>query len=65
MQLDAEMSFADQDDVLEAIGNAVIAAAEAVLGERPPTIERITWREAMDRYSIDNPTCGSGWNSSS
>ena len=55
MQLDAEMSFVTQDDVLEAISNAVVAAAESVTGERIPEIERITWREAMDRYGVDKP----------
>ena len=35
MQLDAEMSFVDQDDVLAAIAEAVLDAAEAVTGERP------------------------------
>ena len=55
MQLDAEMSFVDQDDVLAAIGEAVLDAAQAVLGERPPEIPRITWHEAMDRYGVDKP----------
>ncbi len=55
MQLDAEMSFVDQDDVLEAISRAVEAAAEAVTGEKPPTIERITWHDAMDRFGVDKP----------
>ncbi|MFN5602386.1 MAG: amino acid--tRNA ligase-related protein, partial [Acidimicrobiaceae bacterium] len=55
MQLDAEMSFVSQDDVLEFIGRAVTAAAEAVTGEKPPTIERITWREAMERFGVDKP----------
>lgn len=55
MQLDAEMSFVTQDDVLAAISEAVLSAAEAVTGERPPTIDRITWREAMDRYGVDKP----------
>jgi aspartyl-tRNA synthetase len=55
MQLDAEMSFVDQDDVLEAISVAVLAAAEAATGERPTSIERITWHEAMDRYGVDKP----------
>jgi aspartyl-tRNA synthetase len=55
MQLDAEMSFVDQDDVLEAISASVLAAAEAATGERPPTIERMTWHEAMDRYGVDKP----------
>jgi len=55
MQLDAEMSFVSQDDVLAAISEAVLAAAEAVTGTRPPPIERITWHEAMDRYGVDKP----------
>ena len=55
MQLDAEMSFVDQDDVLDAISSAVLAAAEAATGERPPPIERITWHEAMERFGVDKP----------
>jgi aspartyl-tRNA synthetase len=55
MQLDMEMSFVGQDDVLSAVGEAVLSAAEAVLGERPAEIERMTWHEAMDRYGIDKP----------
>ncbi|HET9546517.1 MAG TPA: aspartate--tRNA ligase [Desertimonas sp.] len=55
MQLDAEMSFASPDDVLSAISEAVRSAAEAAIGERPPTIERITWHEAMERFGVDKP----------
>ena len=55
MQLDAEMSFANQDDVLEAIGHAVLACAEAVTGERPAPIEQMTWQTAMDVYGVDKP----------
>ena len=55
MQLDAEMSFVSQDDVLAAISEAVLSAAEAVTGIRPDPIERITWHEAMDRYGVDKP----------
>jgi aspartyl-tRNA synthetase len=55
MQLDAEMSFVNQDDVLDAISEAVRAAAEAVTGERIPEIERMTWREAMNRFGVDKP----------
>ena len=33
----------------------MLGAAEAVLGERPPVIERITWHESMDRYGVDKP----------
>ncbi len=55
MQLDMEMSFVTQDDVLGAVSEAVLDAAEVATGERPPAIERITWHEAMDRYGIDKP----------
>ncbi|MBW3668903.1 MAG: aspartate--tRNA ligase, partial [Actinobacteria bacterium] len=55
MQLDAEMSFADQEDVLAAISEAVAAAAHAVTGERPTTIPRMTHAEAAERFGSDKP----------
>lgn len=55
MQMDMEMSFVSQDDVLAAVSEAVLAAAEAATGERPPEIERITWRDAMERFGVDKP----------
>lgn len=55
MQMDAEMSFVSQDDVLEFIGRAVVAAAKAVTGQETPTIERMTWRDAMERFGVDKP----------
>ncbi|HUS60548.1 MAG TPA: aspartate--tRNA ligase [Acidimicrobiales bacterium] len=55
MQLDAEMSFANQDDVLAAISLAVAAACEAATGTRPEAIERITWQDAQERFGSDKP----------
>ena len=55
MQLDMEMSFVSQDDVLDAVSEAVLDAAESVTGVRPGPIERITWREAMERFGVDKP----------
>jgi aspartyl-tRNA synthetase len=55
MQLDMEMSFVDQDDVLDVVSEAVLDAAEAATGERPDPIERITWHEAMERFGVDKP----------
>jgi len=56
MQLDVEMSFADQEDVLDAVSVAVLAAAEVA---RPGTgavaIPRMTWHEAMERFGTDKP----------
>jgi aspartyl-tRNA synthetase len=54
-QLDAEMSFAGQDDVLATITAAVSAAVEEATGEPVGEVPRITWREAMDRYGSDKP----------
>ena len=56
MQLDVEMTFADQEDVLDAVSAAVLAAAEiARPGEVPTSIPRMTWHEAMERYGNDKP----------
>jgi aspartyl-tRNA synthetase len=55
MQLDAEASFVDQEDVLAFISEAVLDAAEAVTGERPSTIERMTWHDALNRFGVDKP----------
>lgn len=55
MQLDMEMSFVEQDDVLDAVSESVLAAAEAATGERPAPIEHITWHEAMNRFGVDKP----------
>ena len=55
MQLDMEMSFVNQDDVLHAVSEAVLAAAEAATGVRPDPIERITWLDAMNRFGVDKP----------
>ena len=55
MQLDMECSFASQDDVMAYVSEAVLDAAEAATGERPPPIERMTWAEARDRFGTDKP----------
>ncbi len=56
MQLDMEMTFAGQEDVLDAVSAAVLAAAEAVRpGEAPASIPRMTWLEGMERFGTDKP----------
>ena len=55
MQLDAEASFVSQDDVLGFISHAVASAAEAVTGERPGEIPRMSWLDAMERFGTDKP----------
>ncbi|HEY8217325.1 MAG TPA: aspartate--tRNA ligase [Acidimicrobiia bacterium] len=54
-QLDAEMSFADGDDVMGVITEVVSAAIEAARGEPAPPVERLTWHDAMARYGSDKP----------
>ena len=55
-QLDLEMSFADQDDVLEVIERLFTSLTEALSDftiDQP--FPRLTYREAMDRYGTDKP----------
>ena len=55
MQLDLEMSFADEGDVQAVVTEAVGAAVEGVSGVAPDPFGRMTWQEAMDRYGSDKP----------
>ena len=55
-QLDLEMSFVDQDDVLDVIERLFSSLTEALTDftiEKP--FPRLTYREAMDRYGNDKP----------
>ncbi|MHB1137391.1 MAG: aspartate--tRNA ligase [Microthrixaceae bacterium] len=54
-QLDAEMSFASQEDVLTAITAAVSSAVEAVTGTTISDLPRMTWHEAQERFGSDKP----------
>ncbi len=54
-QLDIEMSFVDQDDVI-ALGEAVMAACWKLIGVDMPTpLPRMSWHDAMDNYGSDKP----------
>ncbi|MEY2399103.1 MAG: aspartyl-tRNA synthetase [Actinomycetota bacterium] len=55
MQLDLEMSFASQDDVLAATSHAIEAAVKAVTGQDIPPIETMTWIDAQERFGSDKP----------
>ncbi|HEX5614049.1 MAG TPA: aspartate--tRNA ligase [Acidimicrobiia bacterium] len=55
MQLDVEMSFADQADVLAAVSSAVSAAALAVRDHHVGEIPTMTWHDAMERFGSDKP----------
>jgi aspartyl-tRNA synthetase len=54
-QLDVEASFADQEDILGFVSEAVLDAAEAVTGVRPQPVPRLSWSEAIDRYGTEKP----------
>lgn len=54
-QLDVEMSFVEQDDVI-AVGEDIVAALWALIGyDVPRPIPRISYRDAMDKYGSDKP----------
>jgi aspartyl-tRNA synthetase len=55
-QLDIEMSFVDQDDVI-AVGEAIVTTLWRELAdyEIPNPIRRMTYAEAMARYGSDKP----------
>jgi aspartyl-tRNA synthetase len=55
-QLDIEMSFIDQDDII-ALGEDIVAALwrEILAYEIPLPISRMTYADAMNRYGSDKP----------
>jgi aspartyl-tRNA synthetase len=54
-QLDIEMSFVDQDDVI-AVAEQIIAALWKLVGHDLVTpIDRMTYHDAMNRYGSDKP----------
>ena len=54
-QLDIEMSFVDQDDVM-ALGEQIVKQVWALIGvELPTPLPRMTFKDAMDNYGSDKP----------
>lgn len=55
-QVDMEMSFVDQEDVLAHLVKLFTYIFERVMGRGlPHPFLRVTWQEAMDRYGSDKP----------
>ncbi len=54
-QVDVEMSFVEQDDVMGALEEVLADAFAAVGVDMPTPLRRITYREAMDTYGTDKP----------
>ena len=54
-QVDMEMSFATQDDVIELTEGLIVEAFKAAGVDVKPPFTRISWQEAMDRFGSDKP----------
>ena len=54
-QLDCEMSFVDQEDVLEVFESMARHLFKEIRGVEIPKLEQMTWHDAMRRYGSDKP----------
>lgn len=55
-QIDCEMSFVEQDDVLSTFEGLTVHLFKAILGiDIPSPFRRMPWTEAMSRYGCDKP----------
>ena len=54
-QLDMELSFVEEDDVITLVDGMIAAVFAAVGVEVPTPLERLTWDDVMLRYGSDRP----------
>lgn len=54
-QIDCEMSFVEREDVMQTMEGVVRRVFKEVMGVEVPTLDRLPYHEAMDRYGIDRP----------
>ncbi len=54
-QIDVEMSFCDQEDVMKVAENLLFNIFKACQKEIPTSFDRITYNEAMEKYGSDKP----------
>lgn len=55
-QIDLEMSFITEDDILSLVEEYLVTLFRHILGaEVAMPVQRLTWREAMDLYGSDKP----------
>ena len=54
-QVDIEMSFVGQEDVINLVEGLTKEAFKVIDVELPEKFPRLTWQEAMDRYGSDKP----------
>ena len=54
-QIDCEMSFVDQDDVIDLFEKMARHLFKEIRGVELPKLEQMTWHEAMRRFGSDKP----------
>ena len=54
-QIDMEMSFVEQPDVIKVVEGLLVDAFKAAGVDINPPFKQITWQEAMDKYGSDKP----------
>lgn len=55
-QIDVEMSFVDEEDIMQIIEGLMVRIFDEVLGvEMQPAFRRISYDEAMAKYGVDKP----------
>jgi aspartyl-tRNA synthetase len=54
-QIDCEMSFVSQDDVLQMFEGMIRHIFKSIVGHEFPPFQRMEYSEAMDRFGIDKP----------
>ena len=54
-QIDCEMSFADQEDVLQIFEDLARHLFKEIRGVEIPKMQRMTWHDAMRRFGSDKP----------
>lgn len=54
-QIDLEMSFVEQKDIISMVEGMLLEGFKAAGVEVKPPFKQITWQEAMDRYGSDKP----------
>ena len=54
-QIDLEMSFVEQKDIIEMVEGLLKSGFEAAGVEVKPPFKQMTWQEAMDKYGSDKP----------
>lgn len=61
-QIDLEMSFVDQEDIMNLVEDMIVAVVKDVHDiDIPQPFLRMPWKQAMDSYGSDKPDLRFGW----